>query len=302
MKAILGILGPTAVGKSQLALELAKQLNTEIISADSMQIYKGFNIGTAKPTKEEQSIVKHHLIDIVNPNESFSSYLFKKEAEKILQDFERRDLIPLIVGGTGFFFKNLLYQFDFEEGSDTDKVRENLMQLKDKNGTDYMFSLLRNIDPQSAEIIHPNDIKKVLRALEIYYTTGRTKSSGQNNQKPRYSYKLFVLNRSREDLYNRINMRVDKMLEKGLVEEVHFIYKTIPPNSQSLQGIGYKELIAYFNGECDLSQSIELIKQHSRNYAKRQITFYKKMDAFWLDATLSTNELIRQILEIYNQK
>ena len=154
----------------------------------------------------------------------------------------------------------------------------------------------------SAEIIHPNDVKKVLRALEIYYTTGRTKSSGQNNQKPRYSYKLFVLNRSREDLYNRINMRVDKMLEKGLVEEVHFIYKTIQPNSQSLQGIGYKELIAYFNGECDLSQSIELIKQHSRNYAKRQITFYKKMDAFWLDATLSTNELIRQILEIYNQK
>ncbi len=302
MKPILGILGPTAVGKSRLALELAQKLNTEIISADSMQIYKGFDIGTAKPTKEEQSIVKHHLIDIVNPNESFSSYLFKKEAEKILQDFERRDLIPLIVGGTGFFFKNLLYQFDFEEGSDTDKVRENLMQLKDKNGTDYMFSLLRNIDPQSAEIIHPNDIKKVLRALEIYYTTGRTKSSGQNNQKPRYSYKLFVLNRSREDLYNRINMRVDKMLEKGLVEEVHFIYKTIPPNSQSLQGIGYKELIAYFNGECDLSQSIELIKQHSRNYAKRQITFYKKMDAFWLDATLSTNELIRQILEIYNQK
>ncbi len=302
MKPILGILGPTAVGKSRLALELAQKLNTEIISADSMQIYKGFDIGTAKPTKEEQSIVKHHLIDIVNPNESFSSYLFKKEAEKILQDFERRDLIPLIVGGTGFFFKNLLYKFDFEEGSDTDKVRENLMQLKDKNGTDYMFSLLRNIDPQSAEIIHPNDVKKVLRALEIYYTTGRTKSSGQNNQKPRYSYKLFVLNRSREDLYNRINMRVDKMLEKGLVEEVHFIYKTIPPNSQSLQGIGYKELIAYFNGECDLSQSIELIKQHSRNYAKRQITFYKKMDAFWLDATLSTNELIRQILEIYNQK
>ena len=195
-----------------------------------------------------------------------------------------------------------IYQFDFEEGSDTDKVRENLMQLKDKNGTDYMFSLLRNIDPQSAEIIHPNDIKKVLRALEIYYTTGRTKSSGQNNQKPRYSYKLFVLNRSREDLYNRINMRVDKMLEKGLVDEVYSIYKTIPPNSQSLQGIGYKELIAYFNGECDLSQSIELIKQHSRNYVKRQITFYKKMDAFWLDATLSTNELIRQILEIYNQK
>lgn len=302
MKPILGILGPTAVGKSRLALELAQKLNTEIISADSMQIYKGFDIGTAKPTKEEQSIVKHHLIDIVNPNESFSSYLFKKEAEKILQDFERRDLIPLIVGGTGFFFKNLLYQFDFEEGSDTDKVRENLMQLKDKNGTDYMFSLLRNIDPQSAEIIHPNDIKKVLRALEIYYTTGRTKSSGQNNQKPRYSYKLFVLNRSREDLYNRINMRVDKMLEKGLVEEVHFIYKTIPPNSQSLQGIGYKELIAYFNGECDLSQSIELIKQHSRNYAKRQITFYKKMDAFWLDATLSANKLIHQILEIYNQK
>jgi tRNA dimethylallyltransferase len=302
MKPILGILGPTAVGKSRLALELAQKLNTEIISADSMQIYKGFDIGTAKPTKEEQSIVKHHLIDIVNPNESFSSYLFKKEAENILQDFDKRNLIPLIVGGTGFFFKNLLYQFDFEEGSDTDKVRENLMQLKDKNGTDYMFSLLRNIDPQSAEIIHPNDIKKVLRALEIYYTTGRTKSSGQNNQKPRYAYKLFVLNRSREDLYNRINIRVDEMIANGLVEEVHFIYKTISPNSQSLQGIGYKELIAYFNGECDLSQSIELIKQHSRNYAKRQITFYKKMDAIWLDATLSANKLIHQILEIYNKE
>lgn len=302
MKPILGILGPTAVGKSKLALELAQKLNTEIISADSMQIYKGFDIGTAKPTKKEQSLVKHHLIDIINPSDSFSSYLFKVEAEKILKDFEERNLIPLIVGGTGFFFKNLLYKFDFEDGSNINEIRSKLTKQQKECGDNHMFSLLKAIDPKSAEIIHPNDIKKVMRALEIYYTTGRTKSSGENKQIQKYQYKLYILNIDRETLYNKINSRVDKMVANGLVDEVYNFFKCIPENSQSLQGIGYKELILYFKGECSLKDSIELIKQHSRNYAKRQITFYKKMDAVWLDGNSSTNQLIEIILNNYSEK
>ena len=302
MKPIIGILGPTAVGKSKLALELAQELKTEIISADSMQIYKKFDIGTAKASPEERSLVKHHLIDVVEPDANFSSYLFKKETQLVLQDFEKRDLVPIIVGGTGFFFKNLLYQFDFEEGNNLEEIRADL-QLKQKQfGNEYLYNILKEVDPASAEIIHINDGKKITRALEIFYTTGQKKSEGANEQKPLYPYILFVLNRDREKLYNDINKRVDIMVEQGLIEEVEKLYNSLPEDCQSLKGIGYKELIPYFKGECSLNESLDLIKQHSRNYAKRQITFYKKMDVIWLDAELSTSELISAIKTAYFNK
>ena len=302
MKPIIGILGPTAVGKSRLALELAQELKTEIISADSMQIYKKFDIGTAKASLEERALVKHHLIDVVEPDANFSSYLFKKQTQLVLEDFEKRDLTPIIVGGTGFFFKNLLYQFDFEEGSNLEEIRNDLQAKQKEFGNEYLHNLLKEVDPASAEIIHINDGKKITRALEIFYTTGQKKSEGKNEQKPLYPYILFVLNRDRQKLYDDINKRVDIMVEQGLLKEVEYLYNSLPEDCQSLKGIGYKELIPYFKGECSLEQSIELIKQHSRNYAKRQITFYKKMDVIWLDAELSVNQLISAIKTEYFKK
>jgi len=299
MKPIIGILGPTAVGKSKLAIKLAQELKTEIISADSMQIYKKFDIGTAKASAEERSLIKHHLIDVIEPDANFSSYLFKKQTQLILADFEKRNLTPIIVGGTGFFFKNLLYQFDFEEGTNLEEIRAELQSKQKEFGNEYLHNLLKEVDPVSAEIIHVNDGKKITRALEIFYTTGQKKSEGKNEQKPLYPYILFVLNRDREKLYDDINKRVDIMVEQGLIDEVEQLYKSLPKNCQSLKGIGYKELIPYFKGECSLQQSLDLIKQHSRNYAKRQITFYKKMDVIWLDAELSASELISSIKAEY---
>ena len=172
MKPIIGILGPTAVGKSKLAIELAQELKTEIISADSMQIYKKFDIGTAKASVEERSLIKHHLIDVVEPDANFSSYLFKKQTQLVLEDFEKRYLTPIIVGGTGFFFKNLLYQFDFEEGTNLEEIRAELQSKQREFGNEYLHNLLKEVDPASAEIIHVNDSKKITRALEIFYTTG----------------------------------------------------------------------------------------------------------------------------------
>ena len=302
MKPILGILGPTAVGKSKLALNLAQQINTEIISADSMQIYKKFDIGTAKASLQERTLVKHHLIDIAEPYENFSSYLFKIATEKVLKEFEEKDKVPLIVGGTGFFFNNLLFEFDFEEGQNQQEIRQKLQEDLTEHGKEYMHNKLEKLDPESAKIIHLNDTKKVLRAIEIFLTTGRAKSSGTNLSKAKYPYILFVLNKPREILYEDINKRVDIMIADGLEKEVRELYETLPKNSQSLAGIGYKELIKYFNGEISKDQAIELIKQHSRNYAKRQITFYKKMDAIWLDAQKSTDELIFEIKRAYFEK
>ena len=194
------------------------------------------------------------------------------------------------------------YQFDFEEGSNLEEVRVDLQNKKEQFGNEYLHNLLKQIDPASAEIIHINDTKKITRALEIFYTTGQRKSEGKNEQQPLYPYVLFVLNRDRQKLYDDINKRVDIMLEQGLLEEVENLYKTLPADCQSLKGIGYKELIPYFKGECTLEQAVELIKQHSRNYAKRQITFYKKMDVIWLDAELSTQQLIDQIKTAYFEK
>lgn len=303
MKPIIGILGPTAVGKSSLALKLAEDIGTEIISADSMQIYKRFDIGTAKPTAVERQKIRHHLIDIAEPQENFSSYLFKKEAQKVLRDFENRNLIPLIVGGTGFFFKNLLYQFDFEEGENFTEIRARLQKERELYGETYIYSLLQKIDPASAEIIHPNDVKKAMRALEIYYSTGKRKSEGENAQKPLYEYILFVLNKDRQKLYKDIDARVDKMVADGLIDEVKSLYDSVPPGCLALQGIGYKEIISYLNGDITKEEAVALVKQHSRNYAKRQITFFKKMDAIWLDAENNTQEeLITTIKSLYESK
>ena len=300
MKPIIGILGPTAVGKSSLALRLAKEINTEIISADSMQIYKGFDIGTAKPTPEEMGLVRHHLIDIAEPNDNFSSYLFKEATDKVLEDFAERNLVPLIVGGTGFFFKNLLFEFDFEEGRDFLSIREKLRRDYEEFGSGYIHSLLEKIDPDSAKIIHPNDVKKAIRAIEIYYSTGKRKSEGKNAQMLRYQNILFVLYRDSKKLYDDINRRVDKMVEDGLFEEVEKLSKVFRQDCAAFNGIGYKEIIRFINGEYDKNTAIELVKQHSRNYAKRQITFYKKMDAIWHNADEhSTAELIDIIKTVY---
>ncbi len=301
MKSLLCITGPTAVGKSAIAIEIAKILGTDIISADSMQIYRGMNIGTAKPTIDEQKIVKHHLIDIVNPNESFSSFLFKKNVEKIICNYDENK-IPLIVGGTGFYFDTLLYPLDFEVDSATLEYREELKNFVLNNGKDELYRKLTEVDPITAQDIHPNNVKRVIRALEIA-KQGVKKSNYERKSRPNYPNIIFSLNKSREKLYYDIDKRVDKMLEIGLLGEVEKLYEEYHNKEyQSLQGIGYKELIEYIDGNLTLQEAVDTIKKNSRNYAKRQITFIKRLDTINIDVDeINRKQIIDKILMEYEK-
>ncbi len=295
---LIGLLGPTASGKSDLAFSLAEKLGTDVISADSMQIYKGFDIGTAKPTKEEQKRVFHRLIDIAEPDEYFSSQDFAERCDKEISDLVYMGKTPLIVGGTGFYFDSLLYELDFE-GSANEDVRTELNELYKEKGAEYLHGLLREIDPDSAEDIHPNNVKRVIRAIEIYKTTGRKKSSGSGKQrKKRYEKAvIFELSRNREELYARIDARVDKMIENGLIGEVDGLYGTYGADCQSMQGIGYKEIVPYLDGKCSLEEAINAIKLNTRHYAKRQLSYFKRMNTIKLDASLKTDKLLEIIDE-----
>ena len=301
MKPVLVLTGPTATGKSVVAMELAKRLQTEIISSDSMQIYRSMDIGTAKVSVENRKKIKHYCIDIVNPNDSFSSFLFKQETLKIISQFVKENKIPLIVGGTGFYIKNLLWQFDFE-GTATDRdFRKELQAKLDKDGKEALYSELFDCDPDTAKKLYVNDVKRVMRALEIYYSTGIKKSEGNNASEPIIKNKIFVLNLPRDVLYKKINERVDEMISKGLYKEVESLLDTgCKTNAQSMQAIGYKEMVAAVKKEITLERAIELIKQHSRNYAKRQITYFKKLEAEWIDASLSVEQICNKIIESYN--
>lgn len=293
---LIGLVGPTAVGKSELAFSLAEKFGTYILSADSMQIYKGFDIGTAKPTAEEQRRVPHRLIDIVEPESYFSSMDYAERCDEEIAICRRENRIPLIVGGTGFYFDSFLYKTDFE-GSVDENVRKELNAVYEEKGGDYIYEMLKKIDPESAADIHPNNVKRVMRALEIYMTTGRKKSSGSGKQrKKRYENAvIFELARERKDLYSRIDGRVDKMISDGLITEVEGLLRKIGKDCQSMQGIGYKEFVPYLNGECSLSEALDNVKLNTRHYAKRQLSYFKRMNTILLDAYLPTKELIEII-------
>ena len=278
MNKIIVICGPTASGKSALAIELAKKLDTEIISADSLAIYKGLDIGTAKPTKEEQSEVKHHLIDVVDAKSNFSVSDYENLALPIVEDLLSKGKTPIICGGTGFYINSILYKFGFGGTAQNLEIREKYQNLLETKGVDYVYDELVKVDKESAEKIHKNNVKRVIRALEIFYSTGTKKSSQDDKMEARYPFIALTPKHDREVLYNRINMRVDKMLDDGLIDEVKgLIDNGIDKTYQCMQGIGYKETYdAIINN--DFSSLAEEIKLNTRHYAKRQITFFKHLE------------------------
>jgi len=285
---IIVIGGPTATGKTKLSVELAKSYNGEIVSADSVQIYKRLDIGSAKPTKEEMEGIPHHLIDIIEPTDSFSVYDFTEHAKVAIDDIASRGKLPIIVGGTGLYISSLVDNVSFAEGENDLSLREKLNTEATEIGADAMHERLSEIDPEAAEKIHPNNIKRVVRALEIYYQTGKTMTEhnavSKLTESP-YDAKMYALTSEREIIYNRIDKRVDIMVENGLLEEVSSLLASgVTRDMQSMQAIGYKEIVAYLEGEISKEAAIDAVKQNSRRYAKRQLTWFRRDERYtWLD-------------------
>lgn len=277
---ILVLAGPTAVGKTALSIELAKKLNGEIISTDSMQIYKYMDIGSAKITTEEMDGIKHHMIDVTTPDKPFSVVDFKSMAQPIIDDLLSKDKLPILTGGTGLYINALTCNMNFTDATNDEAYRLELEELAKEHGDIYIHNMLKDIDPVSYESIHPNNRKRVIRALEVYKVTNKPFSSfnaGEDFYKSKYDVHYYVLNMDREKLYQRINKRVDIMFEKGLLNECIKL-KENGYNSlmQAMQGIGYKEVLMYLENSISLEEATEMIKQGSRNYAKRQLTWFRK--------------------------
>ena len=280
--------GPTAVGKTALSINLAKAVNGEIISADSMQIYKEMNIGTAKILPEEMQGVPHFLVDELNPDEEFNVTVFQKKAKEAMADIYSRGKIPILVGGTGFYIQSVLYDISFTESGQTDAYRESLYQLAAEKGAEYLHARLMQVDSAAAQAIHPNNVKRVIRALEYFHQTGERISEHNEEEAAKtspYNYIYFVLNNDRAVLYDRIDKRVDTMFDAGLVEEVTALRdKGYSRNLVSMQGIGYKEIYASLDGEYDLDRARYIIKRDTRHFAKRQLTWFRReKDVRWLD-------------------
>ena len=281
MKQPLVILtGPTAVGKSDLSIKLAKQINGEIISADSMQVYRGMDIGSAKIRPEEMQGIRHYLIDELDPKEPFHVVKFQELAKKYMKEIWRRGKTPILVGGTGFYIQAVLYDIDFTENGEDDSYRRELERIAVEKGADFLHQMLITVDPQAAMQIHANNIKRVIRALEFYHETG-TQISQHNEQERQkvspYNAAYFVLNDDRSAIYQRINRRVDLMMEAGLVEEVEKLRKSgCTRDMVSMQGLGYKEILDYLEGICPLEEAVYTIKRDTRHFAKRQLTWFKR--------------------------
>lgn len=292
-------------GKSNLAIELAKNINGEIISADSMQIYKDMDVGTAKIKDDEMQGIKHYMLDFILPDERYSVSDFKKQAEKCIEEIIKKGKTPIIVGGTGLYIESLVYGIEFQNEEYDKEYRDSLAKIAKQQGLDELYNQALEIDRTAAEKISPNDEKRIIRILEIYNKTGKTKTETDELSKKnevKYDYKIFAINFPREKLYERINMRVDNMIEEGLIEEVKSIihkYKNFPT---SMQGIGYKEVIKHLNNECSYEDMIEEIKKGTRHYAKRQITWFKKYEnIIWLDGEKEINENVKEIMQILKQ-
>lgn len=276
---VLVICGPTASGKTSLAVECARALDTEIISADSMLVYKGLDIGTAKPSASERKGVVHHLIDVAEPTESFSVSDYERLALPVVQSLLSRGKIPVICGGTGFYINSVLYKSQFGKTGANPEIRKKYETYLEENGKERLHALLKECDPESASLLHPNDTKRVIRALEIFETTGRKKSDQHDLPVPRFDFVCVSVGYPREELYERINRRVDGMLNAGLAEEVRsLLERGIPPFAQCMQGIGYKEMAEGMRLGWPMTEIAGLIKKNTRNYAKRQITFFRRMN------------------------
>ena len=287
-KPLVIIAGPTACGKTATSIELAKKINGEIISADSMQVYKYMDIGTAKATKQEMQDIPHYLIDEFYPDEEFNVMIFQKKAKDYIDQIYKKGKIPILVGGTGFYINALVFDNNFVEEESDSNLRNELYELAEKNGVEYLHNMLKECDPESAEKIHYNNVKRVARAIEFYKKTGKPISEHNKEAKSKsspYKTAFIVLDMDRQKLYERINKRVDVMIEDGLVDEVKMLLeKGYKKELVSMQGLGYKEIVAYINGETSLEEAIEKLKQSTRHFAKRQLTWFRgQTDGLWID-------------------
>ena len=280
-KPLIILTGPTAVGKTALSIRLAKKINGEIISADSMQVYRGMDIGSAKVSEDEMDGVKHYLIDVLDPSDEFNVVKFQEMAKEAMDDIYSKGKIPIIAGGTGFYIQSILYDIDFEKNENDREYRTHLENIAaTEDGEKKLYEMLQNIDPKSAEIIHANNVKRVIRALEFFKETGTPISEHNEEQREKnspYNFCYFVLNDDREKMYANIEKRVDIMLDMGLVSEVEKLYeKGYRKEMVSMQGLGYKEILDYLNGDISLERAVYLIKRDTRHFAKRQLTWFRR--------------------------
>lgn len=303
---IVCIVGATASGKTGLGVELAKKINGEIISADSMQIYKNLDIATAKVTEEEKEGIIHHLIDICDVKDNFSVVDFKNMCYDKIEEILKKGKTPIVVGGTGLYINAIVYDMNFEEEKIDLKYRNELIKLSETHSKEYIYEMLKEVDFEISKEIHPNNLKRVIRALEMAKNNENLKSKHMENEKTRiknqeskYDFKVFLLNQQRDILYERINKRVDLMIENGVLEEAKKVYELNLPNDNTcMQAIGYKEFFPYFEGEKTLEEVVEILKQNTRKYAKRQITWFKnKLDTYELDGSKTKDELVEDIIK-----
>lgn len=279
-KPLIILTGPTAVGKTKLSIELAKAVNGQMISADSMQVYRHMDIGTAKIHPEEMQDIPHYLIDVLDPWESFDVVRFQTMAKEALEKIYTAGAIPIVVGGTGFYIQALLYNIDFDENDSETGYRSELQSFADRHGVEALHDRLRQVDEKSADMIHPNNIKRVIRALEFYHQTGTRISEHNETQRQKespYRFVYFVLDDERERIYRRIDQRIDQMLDQGLVAEVKQLRDMgCTRDMVSMQGLGYKEILAYLDGECTLEEAVYILKRDTRHFAKRQLTWFRR--------------------------
>ena len=303
---VIVISGPTASGKTKLSIEIAKKINGEIISADSMQIYKDMTIGTAKPTPEEMQGIKHYLIDFVLPNQRYSVADYNKDALKAIDEIIKKGKTPIVAGGTGLYVNSLIYGIEYSDIEVDIEYREKLEKIAKLEGIERLYEMAKEIDPEAIKNISKNDQKRICRILEIYHTTGKNKTEQEKESRkngPKYQYLLYGITMDREKLYDRINKRVDIMINDGLIEEVQNIVKKYDEFPTAMQGLGYKEVVEYLNGITTKEEMIEKIKMETRRYAKRQLTWFKKCENIkWINGLDDIQNNIKIILEEYGEK
>lgn len=298
---VVVICGPTASGKTALSIELAKKINGEIVSCDSMQIYKEMDIGTAKTTKEEMQGIKHYMLDIISPEERYSVADYKKEAKNAIREILKKGKTPIVVGGTGLYVDSLIYEIEYPNIEFDEEYRKKLEIQVEKEGLENLYEQAKKIDPEAIKKISQNDKKRIIRILEIYHATGYNKTEQERKSRekePEFDYKVYGLNMPREKLYKRIDLRVDIMIKQGLIEEVEKIYKKYSKFPTAMQGLGYKEVVEYLNNNLTKEEMIEKIKQETRRYAKRQMTWFRKnKQTIWLDTENTVQNNLQIILE-----
>ena len=301
---VIVICGPTASGKTALSIELAKKINGEIVSCDSMQIYKDMDIGTAKPTIEEMQGIKHYMLDFVSPDERYSVADYKKQAKQAIREIIEKGKVPIVVGGTGLYVDSLIYEIEYQDIEFDEKYRKQLEERSKKEGLEVLYNEAKKIDPEAITKISPNDKKRILRILEIYNATGKNKTEQEKESRKNeveFDYKVYAISWDREKLYDRINQRVDIMIDQGLIEEVQKIYSKYNKFPTAMQGLGYKEVLEYLEGKCNKQEMIDKIKQETRRYAKRQLTWFRKnKQTIWLDGQEKVQNNIEIILEGLN--